>query len=240
VWTNNHGVFMPALMGVLGWYSLRGDTGDAPKGSAFGFVWLALALALALCDAALRTGYLGVLGMIASLPGLSLLLLGARRTRRLAVPLALGLLMVPVPAAVATSVGLRHATAAAVEPLLQAIGVSALRRGTVIQLAGERNVFVVADECSGLAALYAGFAVAVVLACYARRPWRRVALLAAAAPLAIAANTLRVAALILLSSGLGHWIMETKIHPLTGVATFVVVVVGLLWVAGRDPFAEVA
>ncbi len=240
VWTNNHGVFMPPLIALLAYFSLRDDRDEAPAESRWGFAWLAAALALALIDAALRTGYIGVLAVIVSLPGLSLLLLGARRTRILAVPLSLGLLMVPVPAAVATSVGLRHITAALVEPALHTLGVSALRRGTVIQLAGNNNSFVVADECSGVAALYAGIAVAIVLACYGRSHWRRAALLAAAAPLAIAANVLRVVALILMSSGIGHWIMESPIHPLTGVATFVIVIGGLLLVAGRDPFRDLA
>jgi len=240
VWTDEHGIFMPPLIAVLAYFTLRDDERDGPESSAWGFALLAPAFALALIDAALRTGYLGALALIASLPGLSLLVLGERRTRLLAVPLSLGLLMVPLPASVATTVGLRHLTAAAVEPALHAIGYSALRRGTVIQLAGENNAFVVADACSGTATLYAGVTVAIVLACYARSHWRRAALLAAAAPLAIAANVLRVVALIVMSSGVGHWIMNSPLHPLTGVATFAGVVAGLLVVAGRDPFGDLA
>lgn len=240
VWTDEHGIFMPPLIAVLAYLTLRDDPRDGPESSAWGFALLAPAFALALIDSALRTGYLGALALIASLPGLSLLLLGARRTRLLAVPLSLGLLMVPLPASIATTVGLRHLTAAAVEPALHLIGYSALRRGTVIQLAGETNAFVVADACSGTATLYAGVTVAIVLACYARSHWRRAALLAAAAPLAIAANVLRVVALIVMSSGVGHWIMDSPIHPLTGVATFAGVVAGLLVVAGRDPFGDLA
>lgn len=240
IWTNEHGIFMPPLIAALAYFTLRDDPHDGPEGSGLGFAFLVPAIAVGLVDSALHTGYLGVLALIVSLPGLSLLLLGRRRTRLLAVPLSLGLLMVPLPASIATTVGLRHLTAAAVEPVLHAIGFSALRRGTVIQLAGERNTFVVADACSGTAALYAGLTVAIVLACYARTHWRRAALLAAAAPLAIAANVLRVVALILMSSGIGHWIMDSPLHPLTGVATFVIVVAGLLVVAGRDPFGDLA
>lgn len=240
VWTNNHGVFMPPLIATLAYFSLRDEPDGPPEESRWGFVWLAAALGLVGVDAALRTGYIGVLALVVSLPGLALLLLGKRRTRLLAVPLALGLLMVPLPAAVASSVGLRHITASLVEPALHALGISALRRGTVIQLAGEQNTFVVADACSGLAALYAGVAVAIVLACYARSHGRRLALLAAAVPLAITANVVRVVALIVMSSELGHWIMESPLHPLTGVATFCVVVGGLLVVAGREPFGALA
>jgi exosortase len=238
VWTDEHGIFMPPLIGVLAYFALRDDERAEPESSAWGFALLAPAFLAGLADSALRTGYLGALALIASLPGLSLVLLGRRRTRLLAVPLALGLLMVPLPASVATTVGLRQLTAAAVQPALHALGFSALRRGTVIQLAGEGSSFVVADACSGTAALYAGMTVAIVLACYARSHWRRAALLAAAAPLAIVANVLRVVALILMSSSFGHWIMTSPLHPLTGVATFFVVVAGLLAVAGRNPFGD--
>ena len=240
IWTNDHGVFMPPIIALLTYFTLRDDPDGEPAESAWGFAWLAAALAVGLTDAVLRSGYLGALALIASLPGLSLLLLGARRTRRLAVPLALGLLMVPVPAAIATNVGLRHLTASGVEPLLHALGYSAFRNGTVIQLAGGTNTFVVADECSGIATLYAGVSVAIVLACYARSHGKRLALLTAAVPLAVGANIVRVLALIVMSSGLGHWIMESPIHPLTGVATFAIVVGGLLLVAGRDPLGSLA
>jgi hypothetical protein len=47
-----------------------------------------------------------------------------------------------------------------------------------------------------------------------------------------------VLALILMSSRVGHWIMDSPIHPFTGVATFGVVGIGLWLVAGRDPFGD--
>jgi exosortase len=238
VWTDEHGIFIPPLVAVLSYFALRNDARTEGEASAWGFALLVPAFALVLVDGALRTGYLGAFALVASLPGLSLLLLGARRTRLLSVPLAISLLMIPLPASVATTVGLRQVTAAAVEPLLGVLGYSVLRRGTVIQLAGEPHSFLVADECSGTATLYASLSVAIVLACYARSSWRRLALLGAAVPLALAANVVRVAALILMSSGIGHWIMETALHPLTGVAAFLIASAGLVAIAGRDPFGE--
>ncbi len=235
VWTNNHGIFMPIVMGYLALRELAGDSGDQEESSRWGFAWLVPALAAVALDAVLGTGYLGTLALVATLPGISLLVLGARRTRALRVPLALGLLMVPLPAALATDIGLRFMTASAVEPLLQLLGVSAYREGTVIQLAGAGNTFVVANACSGLATLYASAATAIVLACYAPSRSRRALLLLAAAPLAIGANVLRVLALILLTSGVGRWVMESPLHPATGVAAFAVVLVGLGLLAGRDP-----
>lgn len=235
VWVNNHGIFMPAVIAFLAHLALRDDSNDALDSSPLGFLWLVPAFALAAIDGSLRTGYLGALAMIASLPGISLLVLGARRSRLLAVPLALGLLMVPIPNVIATEIGLRQLTASGVEPVLHALGIAALRQGTVVQLAGHGNTFVVANACSGVSTLYASVASAIVLACYARSHARRLALLLAVAPLAIGANVLRVVALILMSSEIGPWIMETPLHPATGVATFGIVLCGLLLVAGPDP-----
>lgn len=235
VWINNHGIFMPLVMLYLAHAALRDDPSDAAESSPLGFLFLLPSLAMVAVDSALRTGYLGALAMIGSLPGISLLVLGARRTRLLAVPLALGLLMMPIPNLVATDIGLRQLTASGVEPVLHALGLTAFRQGTVIQLAGAGNTFVVANACSGVSTLYASVATAIVLACYARTHARRLALLSAVAPLAIAANVVRVVALIVMSSEIGKWIMETPLHPATGVATFGVVLVGLLAIAGRDP-----
>ncbi len=238
VWINDHGIFMPPLMVYLALRALRDDPDPSPQSSPAGFLWLVPSLALALADAVLGTHTLSVIALVGTLTGCSLLFLGTRRTQRLRVPLALGLLMVPLPTMVATTIGLRHLTAAGVMPLLAAIRVPALRDGTVIQLAGAQSTFIVADACSGIAALYAATAMAILLACYAGSHARRLALLAAAAPLALGANTLRVFALILMSAQLGPWVMHTPIHPATGVLTFVVPIAGLLWIAGRDPLGE--
>jgi exosortase len=238
VWINDHGIFMPPLMAYLALRALRDDPDASPRSSSAGFFWLVPSVALAVADLVLGTHTLGVIALVGSLTAFALLFLGAERTRRLRVPLALGLLMVPLPTMVATTIGLRHLTAAGVMPLLAAIGVPALREGTVIQLAGARSTFVVANACSGVAALYAASAMAILLACYAGSHAKRLAFLAAAAPLALGANTLRVFALILMSTYLGEWVMHSPLHPATGVLTFVVPIAGLLWIAGPDPLGE--
>ena len=57
---------------------------------------------------------------------------------------------------------------------------------------GETRLFV-ADACSGFSTLYAAMTVACLTAYFCPVPWRRVAVLISAAPIAIAANILRVA-----------------------------------------------
>ena len=231
VWSNDHGIFIPFVVAYLVQRTLRQDArpGQA-EGSAWGLPLVALGGALAVLDLSIRSGYVAAIGLLVSLPGLSLALLGPRRTRALAVPLAAAWLMLPIPRTFATDMQLRHITAASVEWILDAVGYTVLRDATVLHLPGQ--TFVVSDACSGFATLYAGVSVAFLLACMAPTHLRRALLLLAAPLLAIVANVTRVLLLVVLTYHHGNWFIDSFFHPASGVATFVIVLFGLLTLAG--------
>ena len=181
VWSNEHGLFVPFAMAWLARNALRGDTGPA-ESSAWGLLPLGAGLALAVLDANAQTRYLGALGLLLALPGLSLLLLGPRRTLALRVPLLIGILLVPIPYTSGTPLALRTLTANGVLPLLHGLGFTAMREGT--QLILPRQNFMVADACSGVATLYASLASAMVLAALSTSHWRRALLILFAPALA--------------------------------------------------------
>lgn len=234
VWANNHGLFIPFVMAYMAWDLLRRDPGPAEGtedvGSAWGFVPLVLGLGLGVLDSGAQTHYLAIAGLLLVLPGLCLLFLGPRRTSLLRVPLLISLLMVPIPFTMGTPLALRTVTAIGVEPLLHGLGLTALREGTLLIL--PQHTFIVADACSGFSTLYASMAVAIILACYASSNGRRLALLLAAPPLAVAANVARVLALVLMTKTFGDGLLDTPIHEASGVATFGIVLVTLLAIAG--------
>ncbi|MBW2245345.1 MAG: exosortase/archaeosortase family protein, partial [Deltaproteobacteria bacterium] len=225
VWANDHGIFMPFIMGYLVWNILRQDPEIAPESSALGFPLLGVGVLASLVDVFAGTKYLGMAGLLISLPGLSLLLLGRRRTRMLGVPLVLSLLMTPVPISLAAHLYLRFATAAAVEPLIRAIGTPVLREDTVLRLSS--GTFVVANACSGFSTLYASIAVALVLAFLTRSTSRRIAILLVAPLLAVAANIVRVTSLVLIAHFFGQWTLDTPLHEATGVAAFIAIAIML-------------
>jgi exosortase len=146
------------------------------------------------------------------------------------VPLVASWLMLPIPRTFATDMQLRHITATGVEWLLDAFGYTVLRDATVLHLPG--RTFVVSDACSGFATLYAAVSVAFLLACMAPTHLRRALLLLAAPLLAIAANVVRVLILVLLTFHHGNWFIDSFFHPASGVATFAIVLLGLLALAG--------
>jgi exosortase len=228
IWSNEHGIFVPFAMAWLARNALRGDDGPA-ESSAWGLLPLAGGLALAAADANAQSHYLAALGLVMALPGLSLLLLGTRRTQALRVPLLLGILLVPIPYTVGTPLVLRTLTASGVLPLLHLLGFTAVREGT--QLILPRQNFLVADACSGVATLYASVASAMVLAALSTSRWRGAALILSAPILAIAANVVRVTLLVLLAHIFGTELLDTAMHEASGVATFAAVLVILLAIA---------
>ena len=238
VWINDHGLFMPFAMAWLAHRKLRDDPGQGRESSAWGFLPLCAGLALAVLDANARTRYLAALGLLLALAGLSLLLLGPRRTWAIRTPLLLGVFLLPIPYSLAAPLGLRTFTAKGVLQLLHVLDYSALREGTLIHMPPSHN-FVVADACSGANTLWAGLAMALVLAVTNPSPWRRGALLLSAPLLAIGANVLRVTLLVLLTSWLGTQLLDTPIHEATGVATFLGVLLPLIgiayWRLPREP-----
>ncbi|MFI5314623.1 MAG: exosortase/archaeosortase family protein [Myxococcota bacterium] len=234
IFRNGHGIFVPFLMAYLALDQLKQDRDPAPRASAAGLAVLGAALALLVLDSAIHTELLAALALVLALPGLSLLLLGGARTRSIALPLAIGIFMLPIPAGAISRLYmvLRTQTAIVTSWLVPLFGVAISRSGTRLDIPGQ--AVEVADNCSGFATLYAAILTAIILAHLTRSPARRAAVLAAAVPLALVCNFLRVTALVLLVRIYGGGILETPIHPASGLVLFVFVIGALLWLAGGD------
>lgn len=232
VWQNNHGMFIPVLMVLLGRSVLRRYDGIEDDSSPWGFAFLALGLLLVVLDSAAQTKYLAAVGFVVCLPGLSLLLLGVERTKALRLVLMLGIFMIPVPYTLSNHLFLRNTTAAGTMPLLHALGIPASQDFSVINLPD--TVFIVSEACSGFATMYSALALTVFLLCYCASPVRRTLLVLSFIPLALAANVIRVLTLVLL----GHWgslsLLDTALHEASGVASFAVIIVVLFILADRQ------
>ncbi|MEN8161250.1 MAG: exosortase/archaeosortase family protein [Myxococcota bacterium] len=239
IWSNEHGIFVPFVVAFLAYRTLRAEPEPARAAtSPWGLPLVAVGVALAVLDVSIRTGYVGTVGLLLTLPGLSLALLGLERTRRLVAPLAASWLMLPIPRTLATDMQLRHITSVSVEWLLDLVGYTVMREATVLQL--PPRIFVVSDACSGFSTLYAALSIAFLLACITPNNLRRVLLLLAAPLLAMVANVVRVWILVVLTYHHGDWFIDSFFHPASGVATFLFVLGTLLAVAGRPEPASAA
>lgn len=234
VFRNGHGIFMPFVLAYLVREHLKHETDPEPRGSAWGFAFLVPAFALLALDTGIKSEILGALALVLALPGISLLLLGTRRTWGIAFPLAIAVFMVPIPAgAIDRVVGvLRTITAIGTTELIALVGMPIARVGTTLTVPD--LTVEVADNCSGFSTLYAAVLTSLILAQLTRSRPRRLALLASAIPLALVCNILRVTALVLIAKHWGPEVLETSVHPASGVVLFGVVIVALFAIAGPE------
>ena len=232
VWHNAHGMFVPPLVAWLAWQELKTRTALPVQGSAWGFLLLIPALILHALDAGIHTELLSAVALLIALPGLSLLFLGVERTKAIAFPLGFMVFALPIPLGITETLhlALRHLAVAVASTLLPYLGISVFAEGTTLHLTN--GALQVADACSGFSTLDAAFAVATLAAYTAGSGARRVLVLLAAAPIAIASNVLRVILLVVMVHGWGPDSLHTILHPLSGMLTFALALPLIFWLGG--------
>jgi exosortase len=231
VWHNVHGALIPPLVAYFCWVELSEHRDLPVSSSAWGFAFLVPALALHVLDTGMHTQLLSAASIVLAIPGLSLLLLGAPRTRAMAFPLALLAFALPIPLALTARLHLvlRHVATFFTANIVPWLGMPVYAEGTTLHMSN--GVIEIADACSGFSTLYAAVATAVLCA-YATPSWRRrVLVLALAAPIAIAANVLRVILLVVMVRTQGFEVLHTWQHPATGILTFVLALPLIFWLS---------
>ena len=160
-----------------------------------------------------------LLGVIA---GSILFLWGPAHLRRLAFPLLLLLLAVPLPAVVLNQIAfpLQLLASRAGETVVSAAGIPVLREGNVLILPDTK--LEVVQACSGIRSLASLLTLGLILGKLAEpRRWARVALAVLTIPVAIAANAARVAGTGLAASWIGPQAAEGFFHTFSGWLVFV-------------------
>jgi exosortase len=235
VWHHAHGLLIPPVVGYFVYQELKPLRHLPTSSSAWGFAFLVPALLLHALDAGMHTQLLSAVSMFLAVPGLSLLLLGGPRTKAIAFPLLFLAFSLPIPLTFTEQIHwqLRQIIAGAASEIVPLLGVPVFREGTTLHTTN--GILEVADACSGFSTLYAAVAVAALTAYSAGSNTRRALVLLSAAPLAVFANLLRVTALILLVVWYGSGILDTLIHPLSGMATFALALPIIFWLGGEPP-----
>jgi len=239
VWNNAHGALVLPVALWLMWQELRPTWRSAPASSALGWLFVVPALLLHVLDQGIQTQLLSAISFVLLLPGLSLLLLGAERTRRIAFPLAFVALMLPIPLAITERLHmvLRNVAADACAMLVPMLGIPVMKVGTSLHMPNAN--LLVADACSGFSTLYAAGAVALLTMYLSASTSRRILVALLFAPLAIAVNVVRVALLCVLVYNQGTDVLATSLHELSGILTFLVALPVIFWLGGpARPVAE--
>ena len=220
VWHHAHGLLIPPLITYFAWIELRPLRRIPTTASPLGFLFLVPALLLQVLDTGIRTQLLSAISLVISLPGLALLFLGTTRTKAIAFPLGFSVFMLPIPLALTEGVQmiLRQIAATSATSIVPFLGISIHGDGTMLHL--RTGTLAVTDACSGFSTLYAAIAAAALTAYSCRSTARRIVVLIMAAPIALAANVVRVVLLVAMVDRYGFGVLSTWIHPATGVLTF--------------------
>jgi exosortase len=145
--------------------------------------------------------------------------------------LAYLLFMVPLPVAWVTPVivKLQLLVSGVGVELLQRAGVSIFREGNVLTLPGGQSLFV-AEACSGITSLITLLPIGVFIAYFTESVlWRRLVLVGAVIPIALAGNLLRVILTVMLSINVSvEFATQGPLHEWTGVATYLIGCICLL------------
>src|SRR5208337_3763291 len=227
-----HAWLILGLSAFLLWRNLggRGAGGRPVAGRA----------ALALLGALL----LHAVGFVAQQPRISILALllyawgvialagGDRWGRAAAFPAAFMVFAIPVNALDTVGFWLRMWVVGAGERIAHVLGIGIIRSGTQLLAPDGRYQYDVAAACSGVRSLMALGALSLFIGYLWLRPaWLRAAMLLLSVPLVYLGNVLRILSIVV-AAQLGGQGWGDRVHGAMGIGVFVVVVAGVIAVAG--------
>jgi exosortase len=211
-WSNDedmsHGFLVPVVILWIVWRERGRWRALKAEPSWWGLALLAAAAGMQFAGMLGVGLFAGSVAFLVSVAGAVLGLGGFAWLRALAFPLALAVFMLPKLAVVYNQVTLPLQLLASriAAGILTAAGIGVVREGNILDVGGHRVAVV--EACDGIRYLLSLGFMAVVFAYLSdSKPWMRWALLAAAVPIAILANAVRVAAagwLPPLETGLPH------------------------------------
>jgi exosortase len=224
----SHGIIVPLLSLFLVW---RGrDALDARRPSNWGYLLIAGGLALLVAGLWFSAYWIAGFSLPIVIAGVVLALLGPEVFRRWAFPLLFLFLMVPLPFDVWVAQWLETPTATASTAVVQVLGVPAQNKGSLIEL--PNAAFAVGGVCAGLRSSIALFTLAlfVVMVGTPGGTRNKITLLALVIPLALVANTVRIAVLLIVAHAWGSDAAMNYYHDYSSYVFFALAL-GLLFLA---------
>lgn len=238
-----HGFFVVPMALLLAWRR-RGKLAGAPRSVwPAGIVVVAIGGAMYLLGIAAAELFTQRFAMVLTAIGLFSLSQGKERTRMFAFPLAFLLLMLPLPYILyyRMTFPLQLESSRLTATLLSGLGMAVLRTGNVIHL--ENYTLEVVTACSGLRSMMTLGTLAIFASDFLHTGRTgKVILVALSVPIAVAANTVRLAVTAIVSALGSPEAADGFFHQFSGIVVFVsglvlLVAAGLAleWISKRKP-----
>ncbi len=216
----SHGILLPLFSGYLIWQK-RGELLTHPlKASWWGLLVVGVGLLFLLLGWVAGEQFTQRVSFLVVLYGGLIFLLGWPVARKLAFPVGILLLAIPIPYVIYNTLTfpLKLLATKMATSLLQSIGLSVYRDGNIIVL--PNTTLEVVDACSGIRSLISLLAICVILAYFVRRPLWKLLFVLASVPVAIGVNVLRIFVTGILSYKFGAEAAEGFFHTFSGLAVF--------------------
>ena len=229
----SHGFVIVPIAAYLAWERRAQLTAAERRPHAVGLVVVILGVAGVIAGTLGAELFIARTSMLAVLAGTIAFVWGPAHLRILAFPVAVLLLMIPIPAIVFNQIAfpLQLLASRAAQVVLSAAGIPVLREGNVIILANA--TLEVAEACSGIRSLVSLLTLGIVYGYFSdRRSSVRVAIALATVPVAVVVNGVRVAGTGIAAHFFGSAAAEGFYHTFAGWLVFVAAVV-LLFAAHR-------
>jgi exosortase len=215
----SHGYLIPPIAGYLVWQRRHGFSAAPLHPNGFGLVIIAASVVLMVGMGA--ESFLARMSLVGALAGVVLFCFGWSRLRLLIFPLAVLLLMIPVPVTILNQIEfpLQIGASQFAETVIRAVHIPVAREGNVLMLS---NISLeVAEECSGVRSLISLLTLGIVFG-YGpdSRSWARLLVAALAIPVVVLTNGTRVAVTAVAAHYYGSAAATGFFHDLCGWLAF--------------------
>lgn len=225
----SYGILIPFIVVYMLWKRRERLQIAAVPGRFVGLAVASFGCGLLVVSSLSASLLLAGIAWVTTLLGTILYIWGASSTRIAAPPVALTILMVPLPPYVTGELAwnLQGLASTVSSSILRSLGTPVLQEGNLLRL--PNYALEVKNACSGSRSLFALIALALVMGVTTTRNWWiRVLLVAIAPVLAVGANIFRIVGTGLIARHWGAIAADESLHMFWGVLVFVIAVVGLV------------